>query len=106
MSVELFLTLLIGSTLFTMALTEALKRLLNASETPYRANIVVLDSAMLSCTGLSVVYRIPFGLGFEFMQVVRLVFLILCTWHTSMFVYDKLRQTVRQYKRFKELKKK
>ena len=105
MSVELFLTLLMVSTIITVALTEALKRLLNASDTPYRANIVALDSAMLSCTGLSTIYRIPFGLGFEIIQVIRLFFLILCTWHMAMFVYDKLRQTVQQYKKFKECKK-
>lgn len=102
MSVELFFTLLLSSTIVTIALTEALKRLLNASETPYRANAVALDSAMLSCTGLSVIYRIPFGLGFERVQVFRLIALIFCTWLVSMFVYDKLVQFVRQHREVKK----
>jgi len=105
MSVELFLTLLLSSVIITISLSEALKRLLNASETPYRANIVALDSAMLSCTGVSVIYRLPFGLGFEPVQLLRLVALVFCTWFTSMVVYDKLVQTVQQYKKFRELKR-
>lgn len=105
MSADLFLTLLVGSVIITIPLTEALKKLLNASDTPYRANAVALDSAMLSCTGLSVVYRIPFGLGYERVQVFRLVALIYCTWMLSMVTFDKLRQFKKQHRKVKELKK-
>ena len=105
MSVELFLTLMIGSVIITIPLTGALKKLLNASGTPYRANAVALDSAMIACTGLSVVYRIPFGLGFDPAQVFRLIALIYCTWILSMVTFDKLRQFKKQHRKVKELNK-
>ena len=104
MSVDLFLNLLTGSMIITIALTECLKKLLAAADTPYRTNAVVLDSAMISSTGVAVVYRLPFGLGFEPIQVERLFLLILFTWFASMLVYDKLKQTKAQYKKYKEMK--
>ena len=105
MSIDLFLNLLISSTIATILLAEALKKLLNASETPYRANAVALDSAMVSCTGIGVIYRLPFGLGFEPVQLFRLFALIFCTWLLSMCVYDKLVQFVHQHRKAKELNK-
>ena len=105
MSADLFLTLLIGSTMLTIVLAEAFKTLLIASETPFRTNVIVLDAAMVASTWSAIVYRLPFGLGFEPMQLVRLIMLILCTWFTSMAVYDKLRQTREQYRKYKEGKR-
>lgn len=102
MSIDLFLTLLFSSTIVTIILTDALKKLLNASETPYRANAVVLDSAMVASTGVSVIYRIPFGLGFDYIQLFRLLVLIVCTWLMSMITYDKLVQFKYQHKKAKE----
>lgn len=106
MTVDDFLFLLVTSTAVTIVLTHALKRLLNKADTPYRANIVTLDSAMISCTGISILFRIPKGLGYSPILVNRLVILILCTWFLSMFVYDKLRQTVKQYRAYKRLMEK
>lgn len=105
MSVELFLILLITSTILTILLTDVLKKLLISTETQYRTHAVVLDSAMVCCTGVSVVYRIPFGLGFEPILIVRLVLIIICTWFVSMVAYDKIKQTKKQYKEHKENKK-
>ena len=103
MTVDLFLFLLIPSSIITVILTDLLKTLLNKTDTPYRPNVVALDSAMVSATGISVLYRIPKGLEYSSIQLSRLIALILFTWILSMFLYDKARQTVRQYKNFKRM---
>lgn len=106
MSVELYLTLLLCSTIATILLAEALKRLLNASETPYRANAVALDAAMLCSTLMGLIFKtyLRLGLSFSVEQVTRLLLLILSTWIVSMVVYDKAVQTVKQYRKHRELK--
>lgn len=104
MSADLFLSLLTLSVVLTIVLTNALKTLLNAANVPYRAHAVVLDSAMVCCTGVGVLYRLPFGLGFEYSQLLRLVLLILYTWVVSMVVYDKVIQTIEQYAEFRKKK--
>ena len=106
MSVELYLQLLTCSVIATILLAEAFKKLLNASDTPYRANVVALDAAMLCSTFMGLVFKtvLKLGLSFSAEQVTRLVLVILSTWIVSMVVYDKAVQTVKQYKKFKELK--
>ena len=106
MSVELYLTLLFFSVTTTILLTEALKKLLNASETPYRANAVALDAAMVCGTLIGLIFKTYLGLGLSFSleQINRLAVVILSTWIVSMVVYDKIKQTIKQYKKFKELK--
>lgn len=106
MSVELYLFILLLSVIFTISLTEALKRLLNNAGVPYRANAVALDSAMLSSTLVSIIIKnhLNLGLSFSATQVTRLLLVILSTWFASMFIYDKLKQTKEQYKRYRERK--
>ena len=106
MSVELYLFLLLISVICTISLTEALKRLLNKVDVPYRTNAVVLDSAMISGTLVSIILKnyLNLGLSFSPTQVTRLLLVILSTWFVSMFVYDKLVQTRKQYKKYKEMK--
>lgn len=106
MSVELYLFLLLLSVIGTILLTEALKRLLNSAGVPYRANTVALDSAMICSTLVSIILKnhLDLGLSFSPTQVTRLLLVILSTWFVSMWVYDKMVQTMRQYKKFKRLK--
>lgn len=106
MSVELYLFLLLISVICTISLTEALKRLLNTVDVPYRTNAVVLDSAMISGTLVSIILKnhLNLGLSFSPTQVTRLLLVILSTWFVSMWVYDKMVQTMRQYKEFKRVK--
>lgn len=106
MSVELYLFLLVLSVIGTILLTEALKRLLNSADVPYRTNAVVLDSAMISGTLVSIILKNYLGLGLSFSstQVTRLLLVILSTWFVSMFVYDKLVQTREQYRRYRKMK--
>lgn len=106
MSVELYLFLLMLSVIFTIGLTWALKRLLNKAGVPYRANAVVLDSAMLSSTLVSVMLKnhLNLGLSFSATQVTRLLLVILSTWLASMLVYDKAIQTREQYRRYRKEK--
>lgn len=101
-----FLFLLISSTIITILLSEKLKILLNKTESPYRANIVALDSAMVSSTGMSMIHRWGTLTEFGEVHLLRLVMLILLTWLVSMVVYDKLQQIKEQYKQFKYLKDK
>lgn len=106
MSVELYLFLLLLSVIGTILLTEALKRLLNSAGVPYRANAVALDSAMICSTLVSIILKnyLNLGLSFSATQVTRLLLVILSTWFAAMFVYDKMVQTKKQYKKFKKVK--
>ena len=101
MELDLFLILLISSAIITITLTEGMKRLLVATETPHRDNVVAWISSITASTGVGVIYRIPFGLGFSVEQLLRLFALIFCTWLTSMLLYDKIVQTVDQNRRYK-----
>ena len=105
MKVELFMYLLIISTLITMALTEIIKRLLERTSSPHRSNVVALLSAITASTGVGVIYRIPFGLGFSFEQFNRLVLLVFFSWFFSTLLYDKFIQTVKEHKKYKKEKR-
>ena len=102
---DLFLVLLILSTVVKVVLSEFMKKLLRATDTPYRNNVVVWLCSMTACTGAGVVYRIPFGLGFEVIQVARLLALIVMTWLLSMALYDRTLQTIRQHKKYMKNKR-
>ena len=106
MSVELYLSLLLISVIFTILLTEALKRLLNSVGAPYRTNAVVLDSAMICSTLVGIIFKTYLNLGLSLSptQIIRLLLVILSTWFVSMVVYDKMVQTKKQYKKFKKMK--
>lgn len=107
MSVELYLTILLLSTILTILLANFLKQLLNRVDVLYRANAVVLDSAMVCSTFVSLIFKtyLKLGLSFSAEQVTRLLLVILSTWLVSMVVYDKLDQTKAQYKKYREKKK-
>lgn len=107
MSVELYLTILLLSTILTILLANFLKQLLNSVDVPYRTNAVVLDSAMVCSTFVSLILKsyLNLGLSFSAEQVTRLLLVILSTWIVSMVVYDKMVQTKEQYKGYKEEKK-
>lgn len=106
MTVELFLGLLLLSVVINIPLVEFMKRVLAVANMPYRRNILPFYTSITVCTGIGVVYRIPFGLGFEIVQVVRLVILIVFTWYMSMQVYDKIVQTKKQHRKYVQTKKK
>ena len=100
MSIELFLILILTSSFITILLTEGLKRLLVATETPHRDNIVAGFASATASTGVSIIYRIPFGLGFSGVLLLRLILVIITTWVVSMVMYDKIIQTVGQHRRY------
>lgn len=106
MTIGEFLFLLGTSSIATIILAAWLKRLLNKIEQPYRANAVALDSAMVSCTGISMLYRVAngFDLGYSHVLLYRLVAVILVTWLVSMYIYDKGKQFIEQHKRFRKTK--
>lgn len=108
MSVELYLSILLCSVICTISLTEALKRLLNRTGTPYRTNAVVLDSAMISSITVSLIFKtfLNLGLSLSVEQIVRLLLVVLSVWFTSMVAYDKVVQTKEQYMKYKEERKK
>lgn len=105
MSTDLFLTLLLFSVFICLALTEAIKTLLVATDTPHRSNVIALICAFTSSTLVGIIYRVPFGLELEGVQVLRLVKLILTTWFSTMLVYDKLDQLGRQHRKYKNKKR-
>lgn len=105
MKLELFAFLLIISTLLTMALTEIVKKLLESTNSPHRSNVLTLISAITVSSGVGVVYRIPFGLGFSVTQLRRLILLIFFTWFFSMLLYDKIMQTWKEHKKYRKEKR-
>ena len=104
MIIELYLMLLISSTLLTILLTELVKKLLVQTTPVFRTNAVVLDASMISCTGISILCRVFFGTRFSLMLLARLIIWTIHTWFMATLAYDKIKQTREQYRKYREYK--
>ena len=98
MSIELYLSLLIVSTILTIILTGLFKRLLAETMHVFRTNMIVLNSSMIINSGICVIYRIFFEQkSISIMPVLRFIILIIHTWFMATLAYDKMMQAKRQY---------
>ena len=98
MSMEFFLTLLIGVSVFTALVTEAIKKIMDEAGKTYKSNILA--------GVVSVVLSVLAGTGYVIMteaqinakMAVILIALVLLSWLCAMVGYDKVMQAITQIK--------
>lgn len=98
MSMEFFLTLLIGVSVFTALVTEAIKKIMDEAGKVYKSNILA--------GVVSVVLSVLAGTGYMVMaeaqinakMAVILIALVLLSWLCAMVGYDKVMQAITQIK--------
>ncbi len=98
MSMEFFLTLLIGVSVFTALVTEAIKKIMDEYGKTYKSNILA--------GVVSVVLSVLAGAGYMVMteaqindkMAVILIALVLLSWLCAMVGYDKVIQAISQIK--------
>lgn len=98
MSMEFFLTLLIGVSVFTALVTEAIKKIMDEAGKIYKSNILA--------GAVSVALSVLAGAGYMVMteaqinakMAVILIALVLLSWLCAMVGYDKVMQAITQIK--------
>lgn len=97
-SLQTFLTgLMVTSTLTALA-TEAVKTLLTEHKKTYRANTLAGIVSLVLSTGVSAGYIIVNDLGFTNQSIVISIALVFMSWLCAMVGYDKVIQTIGQFK--------
>ena len=99
---QIFLTgMLISATLSSLA-TEAVKKILDEHNKKYASNTLVGFMSALVSTGVGGAYIMLNNIGFTNEVVVYWLGLVFMTWLCSMVGYDKVIQTISQFKTPKE----
>ena len=97
-SLETFLLgLLLISTLTSLA-TEALKKVLSENKANYRSNTLVGIVSLVLSSGIGIGYAAITEIPITQQAVVCLVALIFMSWLCAMLGYDKVIQTLSQFK--------
>lgn len=104
MNIEHFLMLLIGVSVFTALVTEAIKKMMDEYGKTYKSNILA--------GAVSVVLSVLAGAGYIVMaeaqinakMAVILIALVLLSWLCAMVGYDKVMQAISQIKMAKKTK--
>ena len=98
MSMETFLMLLIGVSVFTALVTEAIKKIMDEAGKVYKSNIlagvVSVVLSVLSGTGYIIMTEAQINAKME----VILIALVLLSWLCAMVGYDKVMQAITQIK--------
>lgn len=95
------LGLLIVSTL-TGLVTEAVKTILVERKVNYRANTLAGIVALVLSAAIGVGYVILAGIGFTSQTIVYLIVLVFMSWLCAMVGYDKVVQTISQFKTYRK----
>lgn len=101
-NIEVFLLGLMLTSTLTGLTTEAVKKLLNESNIPYRANTLVGIVALFISTIVGIAYILLNAITFDAQSILCLIALIFMSWLSSMVGYDKVIQTIGQFKNNKE----
>lgn len=99
-----FETILLGVVLIsalTGLVTEAIKKILDEQKRPYRANALAGVVSLILSVAIGIGYVILNTLGFTGPIVVYLVVLAFLSWLCAMVGYDKVIQTISQFKAYK-----
>lgn len=96
--VEIFLLgLLIVSTI-TGLTTEAIKKLFDEANKPYRSNLLAGIVAMILSIAIGSGYILLSNIGFTTENIVCLIGLMFMSWLCAMVGYDKVIQAISQFK--------
>lgn len=95
MTIELFMFLFTAGTMASSLLTQAMKKLLFSLP----SNIIALwDAFIVGLLGTICAY-ILLDIPFTSKNIVCILLMPVCIWVSSMVSYDKVMQTIAQYKR-------
>lgn len=98
-NLHLFTTgLLLVSTLVGL-MTEAIKKILTEHNKTYRANTLAGIVALVLASAVGVAYVIFTGAAFTAPVIVEIVVFVIASWLCAMLGYDKVIQTVCQFKK-------
>ena len=98
MSLETFLLGLLISSTLTSLTTEAFKKILDDYKVSYQSNTLVGIVALIVSAALGVSYVALNGMDFSTQNVIYLVMQIFMSWLCAMLGYDKVVQTISQFK--------
>lgn len=98
MSMETFLMLLIGVSVFTALVTEAIKKIMDEAGKVYKSNILagVVSVALSVLAGAG--YMVMTEAQINAKMAVILIALVLLSWLCAMVGYDKVMQAITQIK--------
>ena len=98
MTVEIFLILLAILASVTSLVTEAVKMLLDSLKVTYTSNVVVLLVAVVvGGSGMAVFYELN-GYAWTSFEIICIALMIVANWLSAMLGYDKIKQTITQFK--------
>lgn len=98
MTVEIFLILLAVFAAVTSLGTEAVKKLLDSLKVTYTSNVVVLWVAVaVGGLGMAAFYVLNDYIWTSF-EIICIALMIVANWLSAMLGYDKIKQTITQFK--------
>ena len=102
MTFEVFLILLFIVSSLTALTVEGIKKILEESKKTYKANILAGTSAAAISVGVGAAYIIITETALNEKMAVYLIALVFLSWLRSMLGYDKVKQTIMQFRMSKE----
>ena len=97
-SLELFLVGLLGTSVLTSLVTEAIKILLTEHDKTYRANTLAGLVAIVVSAAIGTAYIVITGISVTSQVVVCIAALVVMGWLCAMVGYDKVIQAIGQFK--------
>lgn len=99
---EIFLAGLLATSVITSLVTEAIKIVLAEHNKTYRANTLAGIIAVLVAIAIGICYIVIAGVGFTTQIAVCIFGLIVMGWLCAMVGYDKVIQSISQFKTIKK----
>lgn len=95
MTIELFMFLFTAGSMAASLLTQAMKKAFLSMP----SNVIALGSSLIVGLGGTICSFILLEIPFVAKNIVCIILMPLCIWVSSMVSYDKVMQTIAQYKR-------
>lgn len=105
MSMETFLMLLIGVSVFTALVTEAIKKIMDEAGKVYKSNILAGAVSVVLSALAGADYMVMTEAQINAKMAVILIALVLLSWLCAMVGYDKVIQAISQIKISKNRRK-
>lgn len=97
-TLEIFLTGLIAISIFTSLTTEAVKKFLTEHNIKYYSNTIAGLVAVVLSIAVGIGYVVFTGMLFTSQNIIYLIALVFLSWLCAMIGYDKVIQTIKQFK--------
>ena len=98
MTITLFITLLTAFSAITSLCTQGVKKILDEKKVTYASNVLVFVIACIVGIGGTAVYYVLNGVEFDIANITCMILMGLATSMGAMTSYDKIVQSVKQFK--------